>query len=85
LQQLIVKFVCVCNKLKKKNHLISFDYLFFDEPCKVFTGLFYVPVKYYRALPVKEKILLASLIHDMEEAIKNKKTDTVSVERKNSI
>jgi hypothetical protein len=41
-----------------------------------------VPVKYYRALPVKEKILLASLIHDMEEAIKNKKTDTVSVERK---
>jgi hypothetical protein len=48
LQQLIVKFVSVCNKLKKKNHLISFDYLFFDEPCKVFTGLFYVPVKYYR-------------------------------------
>jgi hypothetical protein len=44
-----------------------------------------VPVKYYRALPVKEKILLASLIHDMEEAIKNKKTDTVSVERKNSV
>jgi hypothetical protein len=29
--------------------------------------------------------MLASLIHDMEEAIKNKKTDTVSVERKNSI
>jgi hypothetical protein len=36
----------------EKNHLISFDYLFFDEPCKVFTGLFYVPVTYYRALPV---------------------------------
>jgi hypothetical protein len=34
---------------------------------------------------LKEKILLASLIHDMEEAIENKKTDTVSVERKNSV
>jgi hypothetical protein len=34
---------------------------------------------------LEEKILLGSLIHDMEEAIKNKKTDTVSVERKNNI
>jgi hypothetical protein len=31
---------------------------------------------------LKEKILLASLIHDMEETIENIKTDTVSVERK---
>jgi hypothetical protein len=31
---------------------------------------------------LKEKILLASLIYDMEEAIENKKADTVSVERK---
>jgi hypothetical protein len=29
--------------------------------------------------------MLASLIHDMEEVIENKKTDTVSVERKNSV
>jgi hypothetical protein len=29
--------------------------------------------------------MLASLIHDMEETIENIKTDTVSVERKNSV
>jgi hypothetical protein len=34
---------------------------------------------------LKEKILLVSLIHDMEEAIEDKKTDTVSVERKSSV
>jgi hypothetical protein len=34
---------------------------------------------------LKEKIMLASLIHDMEEAIENKKTGTVSAERKNSV
>jgi hypothetical protein len=34
---------------------------------------------------LKEKIMLASLIHDMEETIENIKTDTVSVERKNSV
>jgi hypothetical protein len=36
-------FVFIINFFK--NHLISFDsLLFFDEPCRVFTGLFYVLV-----------------------------------------
>jgi hypothetical protein len=34
---------------------------------------------------LNEKILLASLIHDMEEAKKKIKKHTVSVERKNSV
>jgi hypothetical protein len=35
------------------------------------------------AYTLKEKILLASLIRDIGEAIESKKTDAVSVERKN--
>jgi hypothetical protein len=33
---------------------------------------------------LKEKILMASLIRDMGKAIENKKTDALSIERKNS-
>jgi hypothetical protein len=36
------------------------------------------------AYSLKEKILVASFIRDMGKAIENKKTDAVSVERKNS-
>jgi hypothetical protein len=36
------------------------------------------------AYGLKEKILVASLIRDMGKAIENKKTDAVSVKRKNS-
>jgi hypothetical protein len=52
-------------------------------PCVV-TACFELFSKMKTAYTLKEKILLASLIRDMGEAIESKKTDAVSVERKNS-